>query len=174
MQLGSSGTTYNVTLNLTGHILMGLGIATSLVFYMFLNALNSRSSGGYGYGHERAKVKQSHVHTHTTDTHSLFLCTTFLQCFLMDLSLVTIDSYLQRDLTDIDFMSYNLTLFEEELDAFEAQMRDTAMRRKYVIKHPDCFTQATCYLSRKPGWSQQWRNIFEYLTGLVVHTSSSN
>jgi len=45
VQLGNSGTAYNVTLNLTGHILMGLGIASSLVFYLFLTALNDRSAG---------------------------------------------------------------------------------------------------------------------------------
>ena len=70
MQLGSSGTSYNVTLNLTGHILMGLGIATSLLLYMFLNGMDN---AGYGYGHQssgynsydralRTKVKRIYKH----------------------------------------------------------------------------------------------------------------
>ena len=70
LQLGSSGTSYNVTLNLTGHILMGLGIATSLLLYMFLNGMDN---AGYGYGHQssgynsydralRTKVKRIYKH----------------------------------------------------------------------------------------------------------------
>jgi hypothetical protein len=40
-------------LNLTGHILLGLGLATSLLLYMFINALENKSQGSsssYGYG----------------------------------------------------------------------------------------------------------------------------
>ncbi len=41
-----------MTLNLTGHILLGLGLASSLLLYMWLRALESDdgySDGGYGY-----------------------------------------------------------------------------------------------------------------------------
>ena len=41
-----------MTLNLTGHILLGLGLASSLLLYMFLKALDGGDDpyGGYGYG----------------------------------------------------------------------------------------------------------------------------
>ncbi len=46
--MNTGGTTFNTTLNLTGHILLGLGIASSLLLYMWLRALENDS--GYGYG----------------------------------------------------------------------------------------------------------------------------
>ena len=52
IQLSNSGTAYNVTLNLTGHILMGIGISLALLLYLFQNAMNdasSSSSGSHGY-----------------------------------------------------------------------------------------------------------------------------
>ena len=57
-QLGTgSGTAYNVTLNLTGHILLGIGISLALLIYLFNSAMNapsaSHSSGG-GYGGKRS------------------------------------------------------------------------------------------------------------------------
>jgi hypothetical protein len=58
LQLGA-GQNYNVTLNLSGIILMGLGLSTALLAYMFLNSFkddggSSYSTGsGYGsYGHD--------------------------------------------------------------------------------------------------------------------------
>ena len=67
LQLGT-GENFNVTLNLSGLILLGLGLSTALLAYMFLNAFkddgDSYSSGygydsygydtsGSGYGHRR-------------------------------------------------------------------------------------------------------------------------
>ena len=57
LQLGA-GTNFNVTLNLSGLILLGLGLSTALLAYMFLNSFKddggSYSTGsGYGsYGHD--------------------------------------------------------------------------------------------------------------------------
>ena len=54
LQLSTSSTTYNATLNLTGHILLGLGIASSVLLYMFFQAFKKSDSGyeephdGYG------------------------------------------------------------------------------------------------------------------------------
>lgn len=65
VQLNSGSTTYNATLNLTGHILLGLGIASSLLLYMFFNAFDSAGdSGGYseessGYGFFNRRSKRS-------------------------------------------------------------------------------------------------------------------
>ena len=64
LQLNSGSTTYNATLNLTGHILLGLGIASSLLLYMFFNAFDSagdsggysEESSGYGFFNRRSKV----------------------------------------------------------------------------------------------------------------------
>merc|ERR1712038_2157038 len=53
VQLGSGGAAYNVTLDLTGQILMGLGIASALAFYLFIRALNDR--GGSYDRNDRAK-----------------------------------------------------------------------------------------------------------------------
>ena len=63
-QINTGGTTFNTTLNLTGHILLGLGIASSLLLYMWLEALDGGDSYGYGYGDDgggydrRKKVKK--------------------------------------------------------------------------------------------------------------------
>ena len=54
-QLNSGTTTFNATLNLTGHILLGLGIASSLLLYMFFNAFDT-VGGGDDYGFARNKV----------------------------------------------------------------------------------------------------------------------
>ena len=68
-QLGvGTGTSYNVTLNLTGHILLAIGIATSLLAYMFLNDMGqeeSYNSGGYnapssGYGDRYGRYRSHH------------------------------------------------------------------------------------------------------------------
>ena len=48
-QLGSGTTTYNVTLNLTGHILMAIGIAGSVLAYMFLSGMSNDGGGDGGY-----------------------------------------------------------------------------------------------------------------------------
>ena len=48
-QLGT-GQNYNVTLNLSGLILLGLGISTSLLAYMFLSAFGDDESSSSGYG----------------------------------------------------------------------------------------------------------------------------
>ena len=59
----NSGTTaFNTTLNLTGHILLGLGIASALLTYMFLQALQGGGEddsgyGGGGGGHHGKKFK---------------------------------------------------------------------------------------------------------------------
>lgn len=54
MQLGTgTGTSYNVTINLTGHILLAIGIATSLLIYMLLNSMSNEGSyGGAGDGYD--------------------------------------------------------------------------------------------------------------------------
>jgi hypothetical protein len=44
--------TYNTTYNLTGPILLGLGIATALLIYMFKAALRG-DEGHYGHGKVR-------------------------------------------------------------------------------------------------------------------------
>merc|ERR1719411_788001 len=49
VQLNSGTTTFNATLNLTGHILLGLGIASSLLLYMFFNAFDTVGGDGYGF-----------------------------------------------------------------------------------------------------------------------------
>ena len=38
VQLNSGSTSFNTTLNLTGPILLGLGIATATLFYAYFNA----------------------------------------------------------------------------------------------------------------------------------------
>merc|ERR1711976_852771 len=55
VQLSNSGSAYNVTLNLTGSILMGLGISLALLLYLFQNSMNesSASSGSSGYNDHR-------------------------------------------------------------------------------------------------------------------------
>ena len=47
----STNTNFNTTLNLTGHILLGLGIATSLLLVMFLEAYDQEA-----FGKRRRKV----------------------------------------------------------------------------------------------------------------------
>ncbi|XP_059082041.1 uncharacterized protein LOC131879684 isoform X1 [Tigriopus californicus] len=61
VQLNSGTNSFNTTLNLTGHILLGLGIASALLARMFLEALKGDSNqGGYssgsGSGYGRRKV----------------------------------------------------------------------------------------------------------------------
>ncbi|TRY67083.1 hypothetical protein TCAL_08041 [Tigriopus californicus] len=60
-KLNSGTNSFNTTLNLTGHILLGLGIASALLARMFLEALKGDSNqGGYssgsGSGYGRRKV----------------------------------------------------------------------------------------------------------------------
>ncbi|XP_059082043.1 uncharacterized protein LOC131879684 isoform X2 [Tigriopus californicus] len=51
VQLNSGTNSFNTTLNLTGHILLGLGIASALLARMFLEALKGDSNqGGYSSG----------------------------------------------------------------------------------------------------------------------------
>ena len=66
----NSGTaTFNTTLNLTGHILLGLGIASGLLAYMFIQALNGlggeeeAADTGYGGGGDDgiSSIRGSHV-----------------------------------------------------------------------------------------------------------------
>ena len=57
LQLNSGSTTFNATLNLTGHILLGLGIASSLLLYMFFNAFDSAGNEYGGYGKNKVTVK---------------------------------------------------------------------------------------------------------------------
>ena len=40
IQLNSGSTSFNTTLNLTGPILLGLGIAAATLFYAYFNAFN--------------------------------------------------------------------------------------------------------------------------------------
>merc|ERR1712227_734283 len=42
IQLNSGSTSFNTTLNLTGPILLGLGIAAATLFYAYFNAFNGR------------------------------------------------------------------------------------------------------------------------------------
>lgn len=51
LQLGS-GQNYNVTLNLSGVILLGLGLSTALMAYMFLNAFKDDGDSSTSYGYE--------------------------------------------------------------------------------------------------------------------------
>ena len=55
-QLTSTNTNFNTTLNLTGHILLGLGIATSLLLVMFLEAYDQEA-----FGRKRRKVSEARV-----------------------------------------------------------------------------------------------------------------
>ena len=52
-QLGT-GENFNVTLNLSGLILLGLGLSTALLAYMFLDAFKDDGKDSYhsGYGYE--------------------------------------------------------------------------------------------------------------------------
>ena len=64
LQLGT-GQNYNVTINLSGVILLGLGLSTGLLAYMFLNAFkddgDSSTSYGYeGYGYESSGSGYGH------------------------------------------------------------------------------------------------------------------
>ena len=51
MQLGT-GTNFNVTLNLSGLILLGLGLSTALLAYMFLDAFKDDGKDSYSYGYD--------------------------------------------------------------------------------------------------------------------------
>merc|ERR1719277_2143353 len=46
VQLNSGSTSFNTTLNLTGPILLGMGIAAATLFYAYFNAFQG-GSGGY-------------------------------------------------------------------------------------------------------------------------------
>lgn len=50
VQLNTGTVSYNATLNLTGHILLGIGIATAILIYMFKEALRGKPSH-HEYGH---------------------------------------------------------------------------------------------------------------------------
>eukprot|EP00095_Tigriopus_kingsejongensis_P011816 maker-scaffold71_size417697-snap-gene-3.20 protein:Tk11816 transcript:maker-scaffold71_size417697-snap-gene-3.20-mRNA-1 annotation:"hypothetical protein" len=47
VQLRPGTTSFNTTLNLTGHILLGLGIASSLLMYLYIRSFQMGSKGGY-------------------------------------------------------------------------------------------------------------------------------
>ena len=53
LQLGT-GESFNVTLNLSGLILLGLGLSTALLAYMFLDAFKDDGKDSYhsGYGYD--------------------------------------------------------------------------------------------------------------------------
>lgn len=66
VQLNSGTNSFNTTLNLTGHILLGLGIASALLARMFLEALKGDSKqGGYssgsgsGYGRRKRSLSSN-------------------------------------------------------------------------------------------------------------------
>lgn len=68
VQLNSGSTSFNTTLNLTGPILLGLGIATATLFYAYFNAFNGASgSASGGYGTYRAKRETSGLDTNSLD-----------------------------------------------------------------------------------------------------------
>ena len=60
-QLSNTGAAYNVTLNLTGSILLGLGISLALLLYLFQNSMNeasaSSSSNGYSESYNRRYLR---------------------------------------------------------------------------------------------------------------------
>lgn len=60
VQLNSGATGFNATINLTGHILLGLGIASALLMYMFIRAFDQGDGGsGYGSGSGYGRKKRS-------------------------------------------------------------------------------------------------------------------
>lgn len=62
VQLNSGTTTFNATLNLTGHILLGLGIASSLLLYMFFNAFDTVGGGDdYGFASKNKRDTSSYL-----------------------------------------------------------------------------------------------------------------
>ena len=61
MQLGT-GDNFNVTLNLSGLILLGLGLSTALLAYMFLNAFGKDDNGSTGYGYESSGYGSDYYH----------------------------------------------------------------------------------------------------------------
>lgn len=62
VQLNSGSTSFNTTLNLTGPILLGLGIATATLFYAYFNAFSGGSSdSGYGYNRMKRSPDQDMV-----------------------------------------------------------------------------------------------------------------
>lgn len=58
MQLGS-GQNYNVTLNLSGIILLGLGLSTGLMAYMFMNAFKDDGGSSTSYGYDSSGYESS-------------------------------------------------------------------------------------------------------------------
>lgn len=74
-QLSSTTTAYNATINITGHILLGLGIATAVLIYMFKKAWymdDGYSHHGNGYGYYR-KVRVKLLQTLTLHQGAFFL-----------------------------------------------------------------------------------------------------
>ena len=63
-QLTSTNTNFNTTLNLTGHILLGLGIATSLLLVMFLEAYDQEAFGKKRKKVGAAKIAQVKILVH--------------------------------------------------------------------------------------------------------------
>jgi len=69
VQLNSGSTSFNTTLNLTGPILLGLGIATATLFYAYFNAFNGAAGGASGgYGTYRSKRDISNLETHSINS----------------------------------------------------------------------------------------------------------
>jgi len=62
VQLNSGSTSFNTTLNLTGPILLGLGIAAATLFYAYFNAFQS----GSGYNRYKRSAADSPLSTTTT------------------------------------------------------------------------------------------------------------
>jgi len=144
VQLGSSGTSYNVTLNLTGHILMGLGIATSLLLYMFLNGMDN---AGYGYGH------------HSSGYNS----------YDRALRIKRSDPLLTGgELASSDQVEDILSAFERQLEA--AVEKTSSEGSNSIIDHSDCYTRMACHLVQNPFWSPEWRRLLY----LILQSSSSD
>jgi len=134
VQLGSSGTSYNVTLNLTGHILMGLGIATSLLLYMFLNGMDN---AGYGYGHQSSGYNSYDRALRTKRS----------------------DPWLTGD--EPEQVEDILSAFERQLEA--AVENAGSEGSNSIIDHPDCYTRMACHLVQNPFWSPEWRRLLNII-----------
>jgi len=63
VQLNSGSTSFNTTLNLTGPILLGMGIAAATLFYAYFNAFQGGSSG---YNRYKRSVDESPLSAATT------------------------------------------------------------------------------------------------------------
>lgn len=63
VQLNSGSTSFNTTLNLTGPILLGMGIAAATLFYAYFNAFQGGSSG---YNRNKRSVDDSPLSAPTT------------------------------------------------------------------------------------------------------------